>query len=143
MNYVTLKYLWLKFGEKKIKLFILILVSLIIPSISNASPNKHSEVPSIYGEYYDIARKKLIQSGWQPRQTYTYNTISTEPISIQTIELFKHGFIEVENCAGTGAAPCIFKFQDIYGNNLQVMTQGEYFLDENHYGSVRGVRLLD
>lgn len=38
---------------------------------------------------------------------------------------WKKGYTEIETCSGSGYAPCIFNFKDVYGNTLKIYTEGE------------------
>lgn len=88
-------------------------------------PKKHANVPNITEKSYQQARKLLIQNKWQPLRTLSNNSTQEDLGYGNGWRFWKKGFKEVESCAGTGLAPCIFNFTDVYGNNLKVYTEGE------------------
>lgn len=71
------------------------------------------------GTPYGQVRAALQKEGWTPvRQT-------PEPHDYMGAELRKRGWNEVEMCAGTGRAPCVFVWQNRQGKRLEVVTTGE------------------
>jgi hypothetical protein len=71
------------------------------------------------GTPYAQVRAALQKEGWTPvRQT-------PEPHDYMGAELRKRGWNEVEVCAGTGRAPCVFVWQNRQGKRLEVVTTGE------------------
>ncbi|NUG10191.1 hypothetical protein HUN13_01165 [Acinetobacter seifertii] len=88
-------------------------------------PKKHASVPNITEKSYQQARKLLIQNKWQPLRTLSSNSTQEDLGYGNGWKFWKKGFKEVESCAGTGLAPCVFNFTDVYGNNLKVYTEGE------------------
>jgi hypothetical protein len=107
-------------------------------------PQRHAKLPSITELTYLKARKKLLAAGWQPLQTKSFNEAEEDPdIKYGNGLLFwRRGYVEVEACAGTGVAACIFLFKDAYGNRLRVMTAGEELPREKSYARVTGVRFV-
>ena len=120
-----------------------ILSSLIFNiSTTNAktcTPSKHSVVPNITNKSYHQARKLLIANQWQPIRTININTAKDDLMySGNGWEFWKNGYTEIETCSGTGYAPCIFNFKDIYGNTLKIYTEGEDLPKEKIYATVSG-----
>ena len=107
---------------------------------SQCVPAKHTPIPVITEFDYHSARQMMIQAGWQPLQTKSFNTIDIDPdISSGNGRIFwDKGYVEVEACAGSGVAPCTFLFQDVYGNKLRVTTAGQEFPEEKIYALVTG-----
>lgn len=106
-------------------------------SFAHCPVSKHTEVPVITELTYHDARDLLLKAGWQPVQTIHYNDIENSDISYGNSALFwNKGYTELESCAGTGLAPCLFDFADIYGNHLKVVTLGEESPKDNMYASV-------
>lgn len=71
------------------------------------------------GTPYKNVRAALLKEGWKPvRQT-------PEPHDAMGAELRAKGWHEVEVCAGTGYAPCVFVWQNQQGKRLEVVTRGE------------------
>ncbi|HFX6520019.1 hypothetical protein [Acinetobacter nosocomialis] len=100
-------------------------------------PKKHANVPNITEKSYQQARKLLIQNKWQPLRTLSNNSTQEDLGYGNGWKFWKKGFKEVESCAATGLAPCVFNFTDVYGNNLKVYTEGEesgqYKAQVSHY----------
>lgn len=69
----------------------------------------------------------LLKAGWQPFQTIPFNRADEyRQTTVGNGEIFwKRGYFELEDCSGTGLAPCSFLFEDAYGNRLRVVTLGE------------------
>jgi hypothetical protein len=128
----------------KIMVMILALTSyenVIADSNLNCYPPKHAEIPNLIGTNYHDARKELISNKWQPFTTLNFNTAKDELMySGNGLGFWEQGYYEVEMCSGTGYAPCVFNFKDVYGNLLQVGTTGEEFPSEKIYATVSSVR---
>jgi hypothetical protein len=91
-------------------------------------PPTHSPVPNILELTYHEARKKLLASAWQPLRTKPYTATANEDPDIGSGNgplLWEKGYYELEFCSGTGSAMCAFLFRDVYGNRLEVITEGE------------------
>ncbi len=122
----------------------LLIASLILLSISpvyakSCTPNKHAKVPNITEKRYHQARKLLIANQWQPYRTININTAKDELMySGNGWGFWEKGYTEVESCAGTGFAPCVFNFKDLYGNLLKVYTEGEESPEDKIYAGVSG-----
>lgn len=69
------------------------------------------------GASYASVRQALIKEGWKPAPQ------SEEVFGFAT-EVRKK-YKEVQDCAGTGIAPCIFIFKNASGKILEVGTVGE------------------
>ncbi|EAZ88708.1 hypothetical protein [Crocosphaera chwakensis] len=89
----------------------------------------HAPIPNLYGLEYEKAREKLISHGWQPHVTeYSFRSTTPRPLWTEYGNgkwLLEKGFWEVSSCSGTGLAPCLFEFVDVYGNYLEVKTIGQ------------------
>lgn len=105
---------------------------------------QHAPVPVVVEKTYHQARKLLIAAGWQPLQSHSHNDVAQDPtFAYGNGETYwQLGYTEVESCAGTGLAPCAFLYQDIYGNKLRVVTQGEEDAEEQAKAVVVSARLL-
>lgn len=88
-------------------------------------PKKHAKVPNISEKSYHQARKMLIANQWMPNRTLSANSTESDLGFGNGWYFWSKGYKEVEACAGTGTAPCVFNFKDKYGNGLKVYTQGE------------------
>jgi hypothetical protein len=72
------------------------------------APSKHAKLPMVLGLTYHKARPKILAAGWQPLQTIHHNKAAEDiNTSHGNGRLFwKKAYWELENCAGTGLAPC-------------------------------------
>lgn len=70
------------------------------------------------GVDYPAYRKVLINAGWTPLK-------QVNECGFQCQSQRKSGFIEAQDCADAGTAPCIFIFKDKAGVILKVFTNGE------------------
>ena len=70
---------------------------------------------------YHEARKIIIQSGWEP----VLGNTSDENIGTPAIIFRDLGYIEVDDCTGTGIGHCLFYFQNKEGKYLEIGTEGE------------------
>jgi hypothetical protein len=99
------------------------------PAPTAATPTIEPTVPNItIGEEYSSVRQKLIDSGWSPAPVATMNKY--EIIGHLAKIIREKGFQEVQDCAGTGLAPCSFLFLNKYGNQFEVSTAGQVKLEE-------------
>ena len=107
-------------------------------------PAKHAKLPLIINMTYHRARPRLLAAGWQPHPTIHHNEASKNPAtSYGNGEIFwKKGYWEIEDCAGTGLAPCIFLFEDVYGNRLRVSTAGEEYPRQKIFAKVTGYKFV-
>jgi hypothetical protein len=69
------------------------------------------------GASYSSVRKALIKEGWKPIPQNTEVFGYAEEV--------RKKYKEVQMCAGTGIAPCIFIFKNKNGKLLEVLTVGE------------------
>ncbi len=107
-------------------------------------PTKHASVPVITDMTYHKARNRLLAKGWQPHQTKSFNTAADDPdIAYGNGKGFwSKGYVEVEACAGTGVAPCVFLFKDVYGTKLRIFTVGEEDPGSKSYARVSGFQFI-
>jgi hypothetical protein len=92
------------------------------------------------GLSYDAARKRIIAAGWKPRATKS-NSANAEDTEAM-VKLFRtRGYMEVEYCAPTGLAACVFNFVDKVGNRLAVRTAGEELPERAAHAVVTGFDL--
>jgi hypothetical protein len=108
------------------------------------TPIKHAKLPVVAETTYHKARKMLLSTGWQPLQTKSFNDAKNDPdISSGNGSIFwEKGYFEVEGCAGSGVAPCVFLFKDVYGNKLRVTTTGEEYPKEKIFAKVTGTQFV-
>jgi len=90
------------------------------PTASPARP----EVPNIHGLPLAAARQFLIQNGWAPI-TSASSPMANADLGVRQQEVFDTGFFEAVSCAGTGMAPCLFRYRDPQGFVLEVVSVGE------------------
>jgi hypothetical protein len=76
-------------------------------------------LPIRKGMAYREARQLLIEQGWFPNPNVESNLRS-----LQVRKLYDLGYVEIEDCAGTGEAPCRFQFVNQKGEILFVVTAG-------------------
>ena len=107
------------------------LFAILATSVSakQCIPTKHANIPNITDKTYHQARKLLIANNWQPLRTLSANSTEADLGYGNAWGFWKKGYREVESCAGTGTAPCVFNFKDVYGNKLKVYTEGEEYED--------------
>jgi hypothetical protein len=75
---------------------------------------------------YGEARQVIIEQGWKPNPNVKSNLRSTVVKAI-----FDRGYIEIEDCSGTGEAPCRYEFVNQHGELLYVVTAGRNRLLRN------------
>jgi hypothetical protein len=93
-------------------------------------------IPNLFGLDYDDARARLIEAGWQPCMNH-WSYADNMDIRYGNGPVFwQKGYHEIESSSGTGYAICSFKFVDVYGNTLKVITGGEEYPDEDIKASV-------
>ena len=79
---------------------------------------------------YRTARRNLIAAGWVP-QIHTNSPVFEDGTEdFMTKPAWAAGYREVSSCAGTGMAPCVYKFADNEGNALEVVGFGEDFSNQ-------------
>jgi hypothetical protein len=99
---------------------------------NNQTPNNNSDstgdrlrIPVITGVDYDTARKLLIKEGWQPNEKHISYGDDAKVQSGNGPTFWKRGYRELDSCAGSALAECIFEFIDPNARVLVVITQGE------------------
>lgn len=90
------------------------------------STNKSQDLPLRKGMTYGEARQVIIEQGWKPNPNVKSNLRSTVVKAI-----FNRGYIEIEDCSGTGEAPCRYVFVNQNGDLLYVVTAGRNRLLRN------------
>jgi hypothetical protein len=108
-------------------------------------PKRAVPIPTLKGTSYHQARARLFAAGWFPVQTKPRGvTPDNDPdIASGNGRLFwERGYLEVEGCAGTGLAPCAFRWADKYGNQFSVFTRGEEAPEQKAFAMVSGGRFL-
>ncbi len=103
-------------------------------------PRRHARLPFVKELTYRAARKRLLAAGWRPLRT---KAADDPNVNNGNGALFRRrGYVEVEACAGTGAAACAFLFEDGYGNRLRVTAEGEELPREGAHARVSGYRFV-
>jgi hypothetical protein len=129
---------------KKTLLMLLLICSttgIVFAKDKQCKPAVHAKVPAIAEFTYHNARKALLVAGWQPLQSVRWQEVD-ERLSGQAREFWEKGYVEVQDCAGTGAAPCVFLFKDVYGNRLSVTTAGQEYPEAKSYARVTGFEFV-
>lgn len=112
-----------------------------VPSADIATPTpeaslavkREATVPQIGGLGYDQARKLLIEKGWTPtRHAGDAMRVTTGNGPV----FWKREYREVDACAGTRTAPCLFRFSDASGRVLVVVTEGKEASDGSAHATV-------
>lgn len=85
----------------------------------------HVPVPNLFGLDYDDARAQLIEAVWQPFMHHWSHADSIDIRYGNGPVFWQRGYHEIESSSGTSSAICSFKFVDVYGNLLKVITAGE------------------
>ena len=85
------------------------------------SRSNHTSMSSVIGMRYSRARSIIVGSGWDPVPNPDPDGLSFGSRNMY----YERGYIEVEICAPTGSAPCIFYFSNAEGLYLKVQTDGE------------------
>lgn len=117
------------------------------PTSANQSINNNAaadtegrlRIPVITGTSYDVARELLIREGWQPNVRHVSYGNDPNVQSGNGPTFWKRGYWELESCAGTGAAECLFEFIDPSERVLVVVTQGEEADDGEYHATVKRV----
>jgi len=93
------------------------------PHYPVAPGRTHTPIPKIHNLDYEVARIALIDAGWQPAmhhwregEKFTYGSGKY---------LWDKGYHEIIDASGTGLGHMWFRYRDVYGNELIVMTAGE------------------
>lgn len=94
-----------------------------LPHYPVAAGRLHTPIPKIHNLDYEAARAALIESGWQPAM---HHWKEGEKFTYGSGKYFwEKGYHEIIDASGTGLAHMWFRFRDVYGNELIVMTAGE------------------
>ena len=125
----------------------LVVASFLAPAFAAdcPPPKRVVPIPTLKGASYHQARARLLAAGWFPVQTKPrgVNPDNDPDIASGNGRLFwERGYLEVEGCAGTGLAPCSFRWADKYGNQIRVVTQGEEAPGQKAFAMVSGSRFL-
>ena len=79
----------------------------------------------VVGKVYREARTQLIREGWVPKVTSVAGPDGPEREWLVAGDFLALGYVEIQQCAGTGLNPCIFNFIREGGLCLRITTQGE------------------
>lgn len=85
----------------------------------------HTPIPKIHGLDYEVARAKLIEAGWQPAMHHWNHGEKADLAYGGGKTFWDKGYCEIVAASGTGLAHMWFRYRDVYGNELIVMTAGE------------------
>lgn len=133
-NFDTLKF-WKETRESETRLGIgKIMSQEYYPQPAGAD---YTPIPKIRDVRYEIARAKLIDSGWIPlMHSWSY---PSEEFTLQGGNgeyYWGQGFWEIDVACPTGFAYCKFSFSDVKRNRLIVITIGECSPEDNIYPRV-------
>src|ERR1039458_512943 len=92
---------------------------------------KHVPIPNIGGLTYDEARTLLLKAGWQPRMNHWTYASKSDMKYGNGLHFWEKGYHEIRQAMGTGMGLCSFAFEDVYGNQLIVVTAGEVIEEIN------------
>lgn len=90
----------------------------------------HTRIPNVDGLSYHDARVRIVEAGWQPRDTWWPHQIGLQIEYGNGYEFWRLGYREIKAALGTGYAFCRFEFVDVYSNVLVVVTAGEEIPEE-------------
>ena len=88
-------------------------------------PSLDRSESQVVGKLYREARPQLIEQGWVPKVTSLEGPDGPEREWLTAGEFLELGYVEIQQCAGTGLNPCIFNFGREGGRCLRITTQGE------------------
>lgn len=93
----------------------------------NCPQSDAANIPNITGMPYEKARAVVIATDWQPKVTLSAGPMGEVPdgLSGNGPGFWNKGYTEVADCSGSGAANCMFQFQDKDSNVLVISTAGE------------------
>jgi hypothetical protein len=83
------------------------------------SANKSQDLPLQKGMTYEEARQIILTQGWKPNPNLKANL--RDPV---VKAIFDRGYTEIEDCSGTGEAPCRYVFVNQNSELLYVVTAG-------------------
>lgn len=116
------------------RMFTPLIVLLLSANVSTAA----TEYPLRKGESFLEARAALLKDRWMPVRIDERMADGTRENQFGDGRLFfDAGFIEVQECTGTGTNPCILNYQKD-GMCLRLVTEGEYLPER---GSIPDVLL--
>lgn len=90
------------------------------------SANKSQDLPLQKGMTYEEARQIILEQDWKPNPN-----IETNLRSPAVKAIFDRGYTEIEDCSGTGEAPCRYMFVNQNGELLYAVTAGRDRLLKN------------
>lgn len=90
--------------------------ALFFCTAANAAPG--CAVPAVTGKTYHQARAALIEKGFTPESLPEKTGSVFEPWT-------RYGYREIDDCAPTGSAPCLFRWKDGHGRAVTITTAGE------------------
>lgn len=106
-------------------------------------PQQHAKLPALQAQStYHIYRQQLLKAGWKALRVKPKPVDPKDPDVWNGAEFWKAGYKELESCAGTGVAPCAFRFMDKQGNHLRVITRGEEDPATKRYASVHDTQFV-
>lgn len=108
------------FMMNNMKYLLVGLLVLVLPIVSSCK-DRESEKSIIMNMPYHEARKVILQSGWKP----VLGNTSDENIGVPALAFRDLGYIEVDDCSGTGIGYCSFYFQNEKGQYLRIGTEGD------------------
>ena len=88
-----------------------------------SSPDRSES--QLVGKLYREARAQLIRVGWVPKVSSVEGPDGPEREWLTAGEFLALGYVEIQQCAGTGLTPCIFDFAREGGRCLRITTLGE------------------
>lgn len=130
-----------------LKCAIVTLIALTLPFASALAagcpaPKQALSIPKIENANYHQARTRLIAAGWFPVRTIAPEDEGEIGEFGNTRAFWDRGYLEVESCAGTGRAPCAFRWADKYGNQMSVFTEGDESPEHKSFAMITGSRFL-
>ncbi|WP_172807055.1 hypothetical protein [Citromicrobium sp. RCC1897] len=90
--------------------------------IEESTPQRSVDrVPQLTQLPYPQARQELIDAGWIPSHRDWQHYEEYDSLSMA---IWRHGYKELDSCAGTGAGYCKFDWHLADGTSLTVITEG-------------------
>lgn len=96
----------------------------------------HAPIPRMAGLTYHESRARLLDAGWQPKMQHWSHGCEPSLQAGNGAEFWSAGYWEILNACPTGLAQCTFAFQDVYGNSLTLLTQGEEDTEQGWHARV-------
>ena len=100
-------------------------LALLPAMAADAQTGRPPGVPRIEGLAYPEARLRLRRSGWRPLIHPTAASGNSDLRTGNGPFVSERGWREAVSCAGTGLAPCLFRFRGPRGRVIEVVTLGE------------------